>query len=270
MKIKYLSPLVLLLGMLAPCAMAQQLPVMSVSLTEIDVESPAGAGLRREWKSRQQPRTPDEQRPTAQRRKRRLWINPDDLGACHRHLPGERLHVQLLRQRHFHWPGVDVHDGLQRDYAVSWTPPQPGRLFPFGRRHGWPWSHGDLPSDRILCHGHFHSQPGAERSSSGQAPLSSSRPAASVATGAVASVSFFDESGLLGSSRTYPYSIIYTPAGTTPTVHTIHAVSYNADGTIASTSASQSIVMTSAVLPLPVVSITTPANIPVSQGRAGN
>jgi len=82
---------------------------------------------------------------------------------------------------------------------------------------------------------------------------------AAVNAGAVASVAFYADSVLLGTSNNYPYSIIYTPPGPSGTVHFISARSYLANGTEFAHTSAQGIQMVAPVLPLPVCTIGSPA-----------
>ena len=260
MKTKYFSPLVLLLGMLAPCALAQQLPVMTASMTEIDVNGVPAYGANG---------------------------NPSSGGPTNSGFPlngGNATYTKTLTlwalatgtapasgfTYNFYANGVFIGTATPSptfnvDYAITWTPPQPGVYF-----------FSVIVTDGL---GHSANSLAIEFYATGITivgpppnsivPVGSSvviQTATAVNVGAVASVSFFDQNGLLGSSRTYPYSIIYTPPGAAGATDTIHATSYNADGTVAFTSASQSIKMTAAVPPIPVVTMTTPVNIPVSAG----
>jgi hypothetical protein len=253
MKTKYLSPLVLLLGMLAPCAMAQHSPVITVGLTEIDVNGAAAFGSNPHASGQ-----PLNGGNAAVGSVLTFWALASGTA------PASGFTYNFYANGSFIGEAV-MSTNYLLPYGVSWTPPQPGTYFiSVIATDGLGDTATSLQIEFFVTGTSIVSPvPNAIL------PIGSSvviQAAAAVNGGAVASVSFFDESGLLGSSRTYPYSIIYTPVGPSGAVHTIHATSYTANGTVASTSASQSIVMTSAVLPIPVVSITTPANIPVSQG----
>jgi hypothetical protein len=144
------------------------------------------------------------------------------------------------------------------DYGLAWTPPQPGVYFISVKATG-----NGVVANSIAVELYVYGLEIVSPLPGANVPLGSSvviQAAASLNIGAVASVSFFDESGLLGSSRTFPYSIIYTPVGPANTVHFIHAVAYAADGSIAFTAPipAQGVIMIPAVGPVPACSISTP------------
>lgn len=262
MNIKTIFPLALLLAVLVPLATAQQLPVLTDSLTEIDVNGIPAFG------ANANPGGP----PTNSG----LPLNGGNAPY------GQPLTIWGIATGtaplsgftySFYSNGIFIGTPSPTptynfDYGVIWTPPQPGTYFFSVTATEGAHSASSIPIE-FFATGILIVGPAPNSI----VPVGSSviiQAATALAGGAVASVSFYDESGLLGSSRTFPYSIIYTPPAVNPVnstnVNSIFAKSFKADGTVAFTSASQTIVMTQAVGPIPVVSISSPANIPVSAG----
>jgi len=265
MNTKKIFPLVLLLSALTPFIRAQSLPVMTDAITEIDVSggttygsntNAAGAG------------------PTG-------GANPLNGGnATYGTLltvwgiatgtqPASGFSYSFYVNGKFF--GTAVSSMVpQDDYGVSWTPPQPGvYYFTVVATDGLGDTATSLPIEFFATGITLVGPPANTILPDGSSVVISA--ATAVPGGAVSKVNFYDESGLLGSSRTYPYSIIYTPPSINPvnstTTNTIYAISYLSDGTTAAyTSASENIVMAAAVGPIPVISISSPANIPVSAG----
>ncbi len=174
----------------------------------------------------------------------------------------------------FYVNGVFIGNALQptpADYRVNlgiaWTPPQPGVYFlSCTATDGLGHSATSIPV-QFTATGISIVSP----LPSTNLPIGSSvviQAATAVNFGAISKVEFYDESGLLGSSRTFPYSIIYTPAATNPVtglnVHFIHAKSYKADGTVAFLTPNQGLLMVNPVNPLPSCSVSTPQGTPAT------
>jgi hypothetical protein len=160
--------------------------------------------------------------------------------------------------------------------AVSWTPPQPGTYY-----FSVVATDGSHTATSLAVEYFATGITIVSPVQNAILPLGSSvviQAAAAVPSGAVSHVAFYADGVLLGTANNYPYSIIYTPDPTLPagTVHFIKAVSYLADGvTVASTSPLQGIVSVAAVQPLPACSIGSPAQtyppttVPIPDYNAG-
>lgn len=141
--------------------------------------------------------------------------------------------------------------------GVGWTPPQPGTYY-----------FSCVASDGL---GHTATSLPVEYFAEGVAivsplpnaivPLGSSvviQAAAAINAGAVSRVDFKADGVVIASSVNYPYSVIYTPP--TMGVHFISATSYLSDGvTQGGTTGVQGIQVVSPVLPLPLCTISSPA-----------
>jgi Bacterial Ig domain len=142
--------------------------------------------------------------------------------------------------------------------AVSWTPPQPGTYYFSVTATDGQHSATSLAVEYFATGINIVS-PIANQI----VPVGSSvviQAAAAVNAGAVSKVEFRADGVTLGYSSNYPYSIIYTPPGPANTVHFISARSYLSDGvTIGASTPAQGIQMVSPVLPLPNCSIGYPA-----------
>jgi hypothetical protein len=250
-----LLPLILL-GFLAPALKAQQLPVLTVAVTEIDTTTTtfganvnaAGAG------------------PTG-------GVNQLNGGNAPY---GTQLVIWTLATGtapangftyNIFVNGVNIGTitdttNFAYNYGLFWTPPQPGVYFISSEA-------SDGAHTAVSLAVEFYAT-GIELVSplpNSNLPIGSSvvlQAATATVFGAVSKVEFFDESGLLGTSRTFPYSIIYTPAALNATngtnVHFIHATPFDASGVALASSPAQGILMVPAVGPIPVVSIGSPAN----------
>jgi len=147
---------------------------------------------------------------------------------------------------------------------VGWTPPQPGVYYL-----------SCVCSDGL---GHTATSLPVEYYATGVTivspvtnsvvPLGSSvvvEAASAIPSGAISRVDFYADGGVIGSAVNYPYSIIYTPPGPVGQVHFLKAVSYDADGTtVAFASSLTSIVVVAPVTPIPVCVITSPAGTPLA------
>jgi hypothetical protein len=261
MKTKNIFPWVLLLGILAPAAMAQQLPVMTVALTEIDVAGVPAYGANTNPATNSGNPLNGGNAPYGTQ----LTIWALATGTA----PAGGFTYAFYANGEFIGTATPT-PNFSQNYAISWTPPQPGvYFFSVIATDGLGDTANSLAIEFFATGIQIVGPP-----PNSIVPVGSSvviQAATSVPGGAVASVSFFDQSGarLLGSSRTFPYSIIYTPPGASGATNVISAVSYKADGTVAFTSATQTILMTAAVGPIPVVTITTPVNVPVGPPSNG-
>jgi hypothetical protein len=262
MKTKNIFPLVLLLAVTAPIAVAQQLPVLTVALTEIDVNGVPSFG------ANANPGGPATNSGQPLNGGSAMYGNPLTIWAI---ATGTAPLAGFTYT--FYVNGISIGSPsptptFNYDYGLIWTPPQPGVYFFSVTASDGAHSASSIPIE-FFATGIQIVGPAPNSI----VPVGSSvviQAATALAGGAVASVSFYDESGFLGTSRTFPYSIIYTPPAVNPVnstnVNTIYAKSFTAAGAVAFTSASQNIVMTQAVGPIPVVSISSPPNIPVSAG----
>ena len=164
--------------------------------------------------------------------------------------------------------GDSPYNGIPQ--SVAWTPPQPGVYY-----------FSVFASDGL---GHTATSLAIEYYATGISivspvtnslvPLGSSvvlQAAAAVPSGAISRVEFYADGGphsggtLLGSSVNYPYSIIYTPNLTTSygQVHFLTAVSYFADGvTIAGIAPSIAVIVVEPVPPVPTCIIESPSGTP--------
>jgi Bacterial Ig domain len=249
----------LLIALAVPAARAQQLPVLTVALTQIDVNGVPAYG------SNTHEAPGDIVTNSGQQ------LNGGNAPY------GSSLTLWALAQGtspvsgftyNFFVNGINIgvaaqSNNYQLNYAVNWIPPQPGVYF-------LSVTASDGSHTAVSLAIEFYAT-GIELVSpvaNTNLPIGSSvvlQAATSLAIGAVSRVDFFDESGLLGSSRTFPYSLIYTPAAFNPitnlNVHFIHAVSYDGNGVAAFTSSpAQGIIMVTAVGPVPVVSIGYPTS----------
>lgn len=150
----------------------------------------------------------------------------------------------------------------QLNYGLSWTPPQPGVYFLSVTATDGQHTATSLAVE-FFCWGIDIVSPVANSI----LPIGSSvvlEAATSLNIGPVSRVDFFQSPGsvYLGTGRSFPYSIIYTPPAVNPhgggNIDFIYAVSYKADGTVAYSSPAQGIQMVQAVGPLPTCSISTP------------
>jgi hypothetical protein len=274
MNIKKLFPLVLVLGILAPRTFAQTQPVLTVAITEIDVNGVAQFG------SNTNPGNPP---PSG------TGTNPNapTVGATSPNVNGgsapygEVVSVWALATGtspasgftyNFYVNGKYIgtatpSPNYNQNYGVPWTPPEPGvYYFSCTASDGISGTVTSLPIEFFATGIQIVGPP-----TNSIVPVGSSvvvQAAAALAGGAIASVSFFDESGLLGSTRTYPYSIIYTPPAVNPVnstnVNTIYAESFDASGNLYATSPTESIVMATAVGPIPIISISSPTGTPAA------
>ena len=267
-RIKFLT--ILLLGLIPFAARAQQLPVLTVQMTEIDTVSPGppptlvpafGSNANAAGNG-----------PTNSG-------NPLNGGAVNY---GQQIVMWALATGTapasgftytFYVNGISIGvatptANFQDNYGISWIPPQPGVYFlSVVATDG---AHTAVsPAIQFYALGIeiVNPVPGTNL------PVGSSvvvQAATAVQFGAISSVNFYDESGLLGTSRTYPYSIIYTPTavnpGTLGNIHYIYAKSYNADGSQAFDSSigggSLPILMVTPVGPIPLCTIGTPQGSP--------
>ena len=262
-----------LLGLLAPAAKAQQLPVLTVAMTEIDIAGmPAyGANLAGEGSNGGLITNSGQQLNGGNApygSSLTLWAVATGTS------PASGFTYTFFVN------GVSIGiatptPSYNFDYGLNWIPPQPGVYF-----------FSVMVTDGL---GHTAVSLAVEFYATGieivsplantDLPIGSSvviQAATSLAIGAVSSVDFFQGNNpaatpgpgaiKLGNSRTFPYSLIYTPPAVNPQDSTnilrIYAVSYKADGTVAFVSSGQGIIMVPAVLKLPVVSIGSPANVP--------
>jgi hypothetical protein len=275
MNTKKIFPLVLLLGMLAPFASAQTQPVLTVAITEIDVNGAPQFGFNAN------PGNPSATPPTNPNPPTTgaTSVNPNGGSAAY----GQVVSIWALATGtapvggftySFYVNGKFIgvatpSPNYNQNYGIAWTPPEPGvYYFSCTATDGISGTVNSLPIEFFATGIQIVGPP-----PNSIVPVGSSvvvQAAAALAGGAIASVSFFDESGLLGSTRTYPYSIIYTPPAVNPVnstnVNTIYAESFDANGALHGTSATQTVVMATAVGPIPIISISSPPNIPVSAG----
>jgi len=265
MNTKKILPLVILLGALAPLASAQSLPVLVDTITEIDVggvpafganASPASGGPTNSGNPLNGGNAPYGSLLT-------IW------GIATGTAPASGFVYNFYVNGIFIGSPSPSPNALD-DYGILWTPPQPGvYYFTVVASDGLGHTATSLPIEFFATGIDLVGPPPNSIVPDGSSVVIQA--ATAVPGGAVSKVNFYDESGLLGSSRTYPYSIIYTPPSINPinstTTNTIYAKSYLSDGvTVYATSASQNIVMANAVGPIPVVSISSPPNIPVAAG----
>jgi hypothetical protein len=257
--IRFLSALAF--GLLAPAAFAQQLPVLTVSMTEIDVNgapaygsnaNAAGGGPTNSGKLLNGGNAPFGSQLT-------LWALATGTA------PSSGFTYTFFVN------GISIGEATPTpvfsfNYGLSWTPPQPGVYF-----FSVTASDGSHTATSIAIEFYCTGMEIVSPPPNAVLPYGSStviQAAASTSIGAVSRVDFFDESGLLGSSRTYPYSIIYTPPSVNPIngthVNVINAIAYKADGTTDPTLASafQNITMTAPVGSLPTCVISTPTMKP--------
>jgi len=147
--------------------------------------------------------------------------------------------------------------------AVSWVPPQPGVYY-----------FSCVATDG---EGHTATSLAVEYYATGITivspvtnsivPLGSSvvvEAASAIPSGAISSVEFYADGVAIGAAVNYPYSIIYTPPGPVGQVHFLSATSYDASGHVAFTSALTSIVVVAPVTPIPLCTIISPAGTPAS------
>jgi hypothetical protein len=268
MNTKKIFPLVLLFSALAPFAVGQALPVMTDTITEIDVSGGTqyGSNVNAGGSGPTGSGNPLNGGNATYGTQLTVW------GIATGTEPSGGFTYSFYVNGKFIGSPVSSASPLD-DYGVSWTPPQPGvYYFTVVATDGLGDTATSLPIEFFATGITIVGPPPNSILPDGSSVVIQA--ATAVPGGAVSKVNFYDESGLLGSSRTYPYSIIYTPPSLNPinstTTNTIYAVSYLSDGvTVAYTSASQNIVMASAVGPIPVVSISSPVNIPVSAGGPG-
>ena len=248
-------------GLFAPAAFAQQLPVLTVSMTEIDVNGFPAYGSNQNAGGGG---------PTTSG-------NPLNGGNA---AFGSQLTLWALATGTapasgftytFYVNGISIGQAtptpvFSDNYGLSWRPPQPGVYF-----FSVTASDGAHTATSIAIEFYCTGIEIVSPPPNAVLPYGSSvviQAAASTSIGAVSRVDFFDESGLLGSSRTYPYSIIYTPPSVNPInlshINTISAIAYKADGTTdpTLTSAAQNITMTADVGQLPTCVISTPTMKP--------
>lgn len=265
MKSRKIFPLVLLLGALAPYAAAQTLPVLVDTITEIDTNGMPAYGSNA---------NPSGGPPTNSGNPLNGGSAPYGTpltiwGIATGTAPANGFTYSFYVNGSFIGSPSPSTNALA-DYGVLWTPPQPGvYYFTVVAVDGLGHTATSLPIEFFATGIQIVGPPPNSVVPDGSSVVIQA--ATAVPGGAVSKVNFYDESGFLGSSRTYPYSIIYTPPSINPvnstTTNTVHAVSYLSDGvTVAFTSASQNIVMANAVGPIPVVSISSPPNIPASAG----
>ena len=282
MKTRFAFIMALLLAGAAPAAFAQQQqPILSVSITEIQVLAPigpniiygsnpdAGTGLAANGGNAPYTDTVN------------IWalatgtnpvggftytfyVNGQLLGAAVDTAPSPTPTV-----------GVTPTPVQTTGYAqgVSWTPPQPGVYY--------------FSCKAVDNNAHVATSLAVEYFATGISivspvtnslvPLGSSvviEAASAVPSGAISRVDFYVDGGpnsggtFLGSSVNYPYSVIYTPNGPIGRVHFITAVSYDADGvTVAFISGGvpqgpTSVIVVAPVTPIPVCTISTPSGTP--------
>jgi len=258
-KIRFLSALAI--GLFAPAAFAQQLPVLTVSLTQIDVNGVPAYGSNQNEAGTG---------PTSSGN----LLNGGNA------LFGSQLTLWALATGTapasgftytFFINGISIGQATPTpvfafNYGLSWRPPQPGVYF-FSVTASDGAHTATSIAIEFYCTGiEIVSPPPNEVLPYGSSVVIQA--AASTSIGAVSRVDFFDESGLLGSSRTYPYSIIYTPPSVNPIdgthVNQINAIAYKADGTTDGTltSGTQNITMTEDVGRLPTCVISTPTMKP--------
>jgi hypothetical protein len=264
MKTRFISLLVLLLGLSMPALVHAQ-PILTVSMTEIDVQGAPAFGMNLNPGGGLDPGTPT--------------FSGNQLNGGNAPY-NEVLTLWALATGtspasgftyNFFVNGVGIgravnSPNFDQDYGIAWTPPEPGVYFLSAEASDGVHTVTSLAIE-FFATGIDIVSPVPNTN----VPLGSSvviQAATSLAFGAVSRVDFFDENGFLGSSRTFPYSIIYTPVGPASTVHFLHAISYKADGvTVAFNSAgtqSVGILMAPAVGPLPLCNISTPIGTPMA------
>ncbi len=266
----------LLLCALAPAAFAQQQPLLSVNMTELDVLNPTGSmqTYYAIYGSNPLPRPPGNPGSAVNggfgpaTDEIVMWalatgILPSGGFTYTFYVDGQSLATAINGP-------TGVTDTSPYAQGVAWTPPQPGVYY--------------LSVQAADGGGHTAVSVPIEYFATGVAivgpannqivPYQSSvvvEAAAAVAFGAISKVEFYADGALLGTSTNYPYSIIYTPtpvasAGVAGKVHFLYAKAYDATGASAGVSTSIGIVDEPATPNLPTCIISNPTGTPSLPG----
>jgi len=142
--------------------------------------------------------------------------------------------------------------------GISWTPPQPGAYFIYATANGGSVSATSLPV-RFFATGTVVNSP----VSNTIVPKGSSvvlKADATVASGFVKQISFYDNGVLIGTDSTLPYSLIYTPPGAAGSPHSITAQATDNNGNLLTVSQAITLNIVTPIAPVPTCDISSPAN----------